>query len=476
MVWPTPPGFTAGDADLDLASLILADGLSSRLNKALVYDRQLCTAVQRLPELDGDRELVRRDRDGAAGSLARRDREDRHRGDREAREDRADAGRARAREDEAGVRVRHGPRGHRRLRRKVRPPEPVQHAARRPGHARVGPGALPRRHARLREAGRRPVPRHQEPRPGALPPREVGPRVRGRGRPLEGAAAPASTSRSWRRRSRRRSSRTAWTSSSSSAPSCPRSTSRFVTRAGAEADPAGKAGLAHLTVTQIDMGTKTRKALEIEDALGDLGVGLTGAAGRESARVSLRGPEAQPRPGAWRSSPTSSATPAIRPPSSTARRSGTSTPSPSRRRTPNAVAARVRGLLAFGPEHPYGRPAQGLPSTIEKITREDLAKFHADYWKPGSLGARRLGRRDARRGDGAGHEVLRRLACRRRAGRRDPAARARPGRQGLRRRSAGRGADRRRPSSCRRRTGRPPTTTRWPSPTPCSAAAASARG
>ena len=46
MVWPTPPGFSPGDAELDLASLILADGLSSRLNKALVYDRQLCTAVQ----------------------------------------------------------------------------------------------------------------------------------------------------------------------------------------------------------------------------------------------------------------------------------------------------------------------------------------------------------------------------------------------------------------------------------------------
>ena len=46
MTWPTPPGFSPGDADLDLASLILADGLSSRLNKALVYDRPLCTAVQ----------------------------------------------------------------------------------------------------------------------------------------------------------------------------------------------------------------------------------------------------------------------------------------------------------------------------------------------------------------------------------------------------------------------------------------------
>src|SRR3712207_7383487 len=40
----------------------------------------------------------------------------------------------------------------------------------------------------------------------------------------------------------------------------------LTTRAGAVGDPAGKAGVAHLTATTIDLGTKTRKALEIEDA------------------------------------------------------------------------------------------------------------------------------------------------------------------------------------------------------------------
>ena len=41
-------------------------------------------------------------------------------------------------------------------------------------------------------------------------------------------------------------------------------------------------------------------------------------------------------------------------------------------------------MLAFGANHPYGRPVQGLPSSIEQITRADLAKFHDAYWKPGS--------------------------------------------------------------------------------------------
>jgi len=45
MGWPTPEYFSADDAAIDIAARILADGLSSRLNKTLVYDKQLATAV-----------------------------------------------------------------------------------------------------------------------------------------------------------------------------------------------------------------------------------------------------------------------------------------------------------------------------------------------------------------------------------------------------------------------------------------------
>jgi zinc protease len=41
-------------------------------------------------------------------------------------------------------------------------------------------------------------------------------------------------------------------------------------------------------------------------------------------------------------------------------------------------------MLAFGAEHPYGRPVQGLKGTVEAISRQDLASFHAARWKPGS--------------------------------------------------------------------------------------------
>jgi zinc protease len=54
--WHSPAYFAPGDAELDLVATILSDGLSARLNKALVYDRQLAsdtTAFQSNQPLTG---------------------------------------------------------------------------------------------------------------------------------------------------------------------------------------------------------------------------------------------------------------------------------------------------------------------------------------------------------------------------------------------------------------------------------------
>ena len=50
----------------------------------------------------------------------------------------------------------------------------------------------------------------------------------------------------------------------------------------------------------------------------------------------------------------------------------------------SAIARRVSGMLAFGRDHAYGHPSQGFRSTVEKISPEDLSRFHDTYWKPGS--------------------------------------------------------------------------------------------
>ncbi|HEU5161905.1 MAG TPA: insulinase family protein, partial [Thermoanaerobaculia bacterium] len=66
-------------------------------------------------------------------------------------------------------------------------------------------------------------------------------------------------------------------------PELPKVAIRLDTRAGSVSDPAGKTGVAQMTVTNIDMGTPTRKALQIEDQLGNLGTSLFGSAAHESS-------------------------------------------------------------------------------------------------------------------------------------------------------------------------------------------------
>ncbi|HEY8536100.1 MAG TPA: pitrilysin family protein [Vicinamibacterales bacterium] len=157
----------------------------------------------------------------------------------------------------------------------------------------------------------------------------------------------------------------------------------LVTRAGAAADPAGKAGLASLTVTTIDMGTKTRKALEIEETFGTLGTTLTGSVGRESARLGIdvlkrNLPPALALLADVVQNPTF-------PQDEVAREQKRTLDAIAQAdRNPNALAARIVPMLAFGGEHPYGWPTQGLRGTVERITRDDIAAFHAARWKPGS--------------------------------------------------------------------------------------------
>jgi zinc protease len=156
----------------------------------------------------------------------------------------------------------------------------------------------------------------------------------------------------------------------------------LATRAGAIADPTEKAGLAAMTMRTIDLGTTTRKALDIENALGDLGTSLSGATGREQASMSLEVLSRNLAPALAIVSDVVQHP--VFPESEVKREKARQLDQLAQTsKNPNAVAARVRSMLAFGADHPYGRPAQGLPRTVEGISRDDLAAFHRDHWKPG---------------------------------------------------------------------------------------------
>jgi zinc protease len=47
------------------------------------------------------------------------------------------------------------------------------------------------------------------------------------------------------------------------------------------------------------------------------------------------------------------------------------------------LAQRILPGIIYGANHAYGRPASGFENTVGTITREDLMKWHADWFKPG---------------------------------------------------------------------------------------------
>lgn len=166
-------------------------------------------------------------------------------------------------------------------------------------------------------------------------------------------------------------------------PELPKVAVTLATRAGTVADPAGKDGVAHLTANTVMYGTRTRKSLDVETALGNLGTALSGSAQRELAvlRFEVLKRNLAPALEIFSDVVRNPAFPA----EEVAREKNRQLDALAQEnKDPFELAARIRGMLAFGPTHPYGRPMHGLPETIEQITREDLSAFHGTYWRPGS--------------------------------------------------------------------------------------------
>jgi zinc protease len=157
----------------------------------------------------------------------------------------------------------------------------------------------------------------------------------------------------------------------------------FATRAGSVYDPAGQEGLASLTAESVIRGTKSRKALEIDDALADLGTSAQANSGREYSFLSLEVLESN------LSAALGIVSDIARNPSFPAeevdrQKKQTLDSLSQAENSPRLIAARLSSVLAFGRGHAYGHPVRGFTSTVAKVNAQDLKGFHEKYWKPGS--------------------------------------------------------------------------------------------
>jgi len=381
MVWPSPPFYTPGDAELDLTSLILTDGLASRLQKVLVYDRQLCTAVsafQQSMEISSLYAIIATARPGA--SLAEIEKIVTAEISRLAKEGPTAAELARAKTKweftfVTGLERIGGFGGKADLLNSYNTflGDPGRFDFDRGRYANATADDVRKAVARWLDTGNRLLVRFHPEKSGRASETALDrskPPALGADTPFhapEVKSAKLSNGLEVFVVERRELPKVAVT---------------LAARAGSVADPAGKEGAAYLTAVTMPLGTGARPALAIETAFGDLGTTLSPDTQRESSRLSM---EVLKRNLA---SAVELMADVVRnptfPESEVEREKKRHLDALAQQeKNGGAVAARIRSMLVFGPDHPYGRAAQGLRGTIERITRADLAAFHRAQWTPG---------------------------------------------------------------------------------------------
>jgi len=151
---------------------------------------------------------------------------------------------------------------------------------------------------------------------------------------------------------------------------------------GVARDPADLPGVAGFTAAMVTEGTKTRSAIQLSDELGFLGASLGAGASMDAAYVSGNA-LSRHLPKLLELLADVAANPAF-PPSDFARVQDQRKVSLLQQRDqPGAIASKTFGKLFWG-DHPYGHWAGGTEDSVARTTREDLARFHADHWRPGA--------------------------------------------------------------------------------------------
>ena len=381
MVWPSPPFYARGDAELDLTSLILTDGLASRLQKVLVYDRQLCTTVtafQQSMEISSLYAVVATARPGA--SLSEIEKVVAAEISRLAKEGPTAAELARAQTKwefnfVTGLERIGGFGGKADLLNSYNTflGDPGKFQFDQDRYRTATAEDVRKAVARWLDTSNRLLVRFHPEKSGRAV--QVA---------LDRSKPPAPGADSAFRAPEVRSARlgNGLDVFVVERHELPKVAITYVARAGSIADSPGKEGTAYLTAETMRLGTKMRAALQIETAFGDLGTSLASETQRESARLTLEVLKRNLEP-AFDLLADVVRNPTFPEAEVEREKKRHLDALAQQEKSGGAVAARVRSILVFGPDHPYGRAAQGLPATVERLTREDLAAFHTGRFAPG---------------------------------------------------------------------------------------------
>jgi zinc protease len=150
---------------------------------------------------------------------------------------------------------------------------------------------------------------------------------------------------------------------------------------GASSDPRGKAGVAHVTSRMLDEGAGKRGAIELAGALGDIGARLTTDANADASFVSVTVLKHNLAPAFAIFSDV-----VTRPRFDAAEFKRLKdlwyNELLQREKDPDATARVVYRAVLFGPDHPYGHPWDGTPTSAKAITLNDVKRAYSVGWRP----------------------------------------------------------------------------------------------
>jgi zinc protease len=155
----------------------------------------------------------------------------------------------------------------------------------------------------------------------------------------------------------------------------------IVIRTGADADPADRTGLGAATADMLDEGAGARDAIALAEELEQLGADLWLGCGRDGSQLSLQAPS-KSFPAALELAADVLLRPRLTAEDWARVRGDRLTAVIQRRDQPESVASVVGDRTLYGDAHPYGLPIDGFEASIQRISVDDIRRFHDTHYRP----------------------------------------------------------------------------------------------
>lgn len=153
--------------------------------------------------------------------------------------------------------------------------------------------------------------------------------------------------------------------------------------AGSASDSAARAGTASLAMDMLDKGTRTRNAFQLSDALESLGANLSAGTTPDMSLLRLQSTAANLAPSLGLMAD-AALHPAFGEELFAQQKQRRLAQIGQEKAQPTSLAMRIVPGILYGKEQAYGRPASGYAGTVQGLTRADVAQWHATWFKPGS--------------------------------------------------------------------------------------------